>query len=56
MAYDLQQSAYSPLLVAHHPAEQGLSAELPMSDSGSQFVYDLAEFLQLDSSAELYSE
>jgi hypothetical protein len=29
-------------------------AELLMPDSGSQLVYDLAEFLQLDNSTELY--
>jgi len=56
VAHDLQQSPYSPLLVALQPAGQGSSAELQMPNFGSQLVYDLVEFLQLDSSAELYAE
>jgi len=55
-AHDLQQMAYLPLLVAHQPAGQGSSAELSMSDSGNQLIFDLAEFLQLDSSPSLYAE
>jgi hypothetical protein len=56
VAHDLQQSAYSLPLVAHQPAEKDSSAELPMPDSENQLAYDLAEFLQLADSAELYAK